>query len=686
MKKLLIGTVAVLVLALAGLAAFLATFDINRYKADIIDLVKQQTGRDFDIAGPLKLEISLQPAIAAQGVRVGNAAWDAGHDMISVQGLKARTALLPLLHGQLQIKSLEINGARILLERDAKGIGNWVFTGGTTGRAGKAAVGSNSALPVPDLQQISIDDAVIRYLPGKSGKGQAFAVKHLKIAAQGASSPVSVDLSAVYNKLPIDMKGTLAPLSTFRANRPYAIKLDGRLGKATLALEGSVGKPASFEDIKAKVSISADSLASLGGIAGQALPALRPVSLAATIAPVKGGYKLQEVKATLGHSELAGDAELHLGGARPRIIARIQSPMLDLAEMLPASDGHKSKRVFSTDPLNLEALSLIDGQMDFDICRLRTASIELVDVKGKGVLKNGALVLDPLHAGIAGGKLDGRIALSPAARKNGKVILLDTRVRIKGLLPGKLPKFADKHLVDGAPTDIDATIKGSGTSLAGIMGTANGKFVAKIGAGKLNSKAANIAGTDILNMLQMLNPLASHQSETHLRCAVTNFDIRNGTAATHTGIAMQTDQLNVVGGGTIDLKTEAIDIAAKPQPRQGVGVNLAGLSDFVHLGGTLSDPKPVADAAGIAKTGAKVGLAFATGGLSLLAQGLFDRATADDDVCAIALGTKPLPKSTQNSAANKDQSVIDKTTTATKNAAEGVGNAVKGVFQGLFGK
>ena len=259
-------------------------------------------------------------------------------------------------------------------------------------------------------------------------------------------------------------------------------------------------------------------------------------------------------------------------------------------------------------------------------------------------------------------------------------------MRIKGLLPGKLPKFADKHLVDGAPTDIDVTIKGSGTSLAGIMGTANGKFVAKIGAGKLNSKAANIAGTDILNMLQMLNPLASHQSETHLRCAVTNFDIRNGTAATHTGIAMQTDQLNVIGGGTIDLKTEAIDIAAKPQPRQGVGVNLAGFSDFVHLGGTLSDPKPVADAAGIAKTGAKVGLAFATGGLSLLAQGLFDRATADDDVCAIALGTKPLPKSTQNSAANKDQSVIDKTTTATKNAAEGVGNAVKGVFQGLFGK
>lgn len=686
MKKLLIGTVAVLVLALGGLAAFLATFDINRYKTDIIQLVRQQTGRDFDITGPLKLEVSLQPAIAAEGVRVGNAAWDAAHDMVSVQRLKARTALLPLLHGRVQIKSLQISGARILLERNAQGAGNWVFAADQAQRPASPAGNTNPALPVPDLQQVSVDDAVVRYLPGKAGKEQSFAIKHLKAVAQGPGAPIGLDLNAVYNKLPIDMKGSIAPLAVFRADQPYALKLSGKLGEATLAVDGTIGKPASLEGINARVSMSADSLTTLGRLVDQQWPALRPVSLAAAITPTTGGYELHDVQAKLGHSVLTGDANLRLTGSRPQIAARIQSPMLDLAEILPPSDKHKSKRVFSTDPLKLDALSLVDGQSDFDIRHLRTASMELVGVKGKALLKGGKLVLDPLQAGIAGGQLNGRVALSPVAHKGGDITLLDTHLSIKGLLPGKLPKFADKHLIDGAPTDIDATIKGSGGSLAGIMGTANGRFVAKMGAGKLNSRAANIAGTDILNMLQLLNPLASRQSETRLECAVANFNIKNGVAATRTGVAMQTDQLNVLGGGTIDLKTEAIDIAAKPQPRQGVGVNLAGLSDFVHLGGTLGDPKPVADAAGVAKTGAKVGMAFATGGLSLLAEGLFDRATADDDVCAIALGTKQPAKATQKAAGNKNESVIDKTTTATKGAVEGVGNAVKGVFQGLFGK
>ncbi len=683
-KKLLLGAIAILVLAAAGVTAFLATFDINRYKPDIIKLVKQETGRDFAIAGPLKLTISLQPAIAADGVRVGNAAWDTAQDMVSVQHLKARTALLPLLRGRLQIKSLEVSGARIVLERNAQGTGNWVFAGNLA-PAGPGN-GSNAALPVPDLQKVSINDAVVRYLPGTGNKAQTVKVKQLTAQAKGPDSPINVALNAVYNTLPIDVKGTISPLSTFRANQPYTLKLSGKLAGATLSADGTIGKPASFEDIKARVSLSADSLATLGDITGEKWPALGPVSLSAAIKPVAGGYNLQNLKAQLGHSALAGSGDISLAAGRPHFTARLVSPMLDLAELSPPTPGRKDKRVFSHEPLNLRRLAAADGILDFDIGHLRTQSMDLVGVKGKAVLKNGALTLKPLHAGIAGGQLDGEVALRSTAHKGVDLTVLDTNLHIKGMRPGELPKFAEKHLISGAPTDIKMRIKGRGTSVAGIMATADGSFVATIGAGTLNSRAANIAGTDILKMVQLLNPLASHQAQTHLQCAVANFAIKDGVAATHTGIAMQTDQLNMLGGGTINLKTEAIDIAAKPKPRQGVGVNLAGLSDFVHLGGTLSDPRPVTDATGIAKTGAKVGLAFATGGLSLLAQGLFDRATADDDVCAIALGAKPLPKARQSTAGNKNESVIDKTTATTKDTVEGVGNAIKGAFQGLFGK
>lgn len=55
------------------------------------------------------------------------------------------------------------------------------------------------------------------------------------------------------------------------------------------------------------------------------------------------------------------------------------------------------------------------------------------------------------------------------------------------------------------------------------------------------------------------------------------------------------------------------------------------------------------------KTAASVGTAVATDGLSILAQGLFDRATADDDPCATALGIKLKKKATTITTAEKTE-------------------------------
>jgi hypothetical protein len=56
--------------------------------------------------------------------------------------------------------------------------------------------------------------------------------------------------------------------------------------------------------------------------------------------------------------------------------------------------------------------------------------------------------------------------------------------------------------------------------------------------------------------------------------------------------------------------------------------------------GTLADPQLGTDLTGVVTTGARVGIAIATVGLSLVAENVYGRITEDDDPCQTALARK----------------------------------------------
>ena len=94
---------------------------------------------------------------------------------------------------------------------------------------------------------------------------------------------------------------------------------------------------------------------------------------------------------------------------------------------------------------------------------------------------------------------------------------------------------------------------------------------------------------------------------------------------------MQTDQVTVVADGGIDFSDESLNVSVRAKPREGLGISLGGIANsFFKLGGTLKNPQLQLDTAGSVTT---TGAAVATGGLSLVARGLWDRMTASGDIC-----------------------------------------------------
>ena len=104
------GVVVVLIGVIVAGVAILGSMDFNQYKGLVAEQAKKATGRDLTIAGDLNLEISLNPAIAVDGVTFSNAEWGSKPEMAKVDRFAAEVSLIPLLSGQIVINRLLVEG------------------------------------------------------------------------------------------------------------------------------------------------------------------------------------------------------------------------------------------------------------------------------------------------------------------------------------------------------------------------------------------------------------------------------------------------------------------------------------------------------------------------------------------------------------------------------------------------
>jgi hypothetical protein len=122
---------------------------------------------------------------------------------------------------------------------------------------------------------------------------------------------------------------------------------------------------------------------------------------------------------------------------------------------------------------------------------------------------------------------------------------------------------------------------------------------------------------------------------------VVRLPVRDGIATSQRTIAYETAKVNMVMAGTINLRTEGLDLAIRPTVKEGIGIGASALSELVRVTGTLSDPSVGIDTLGSARAALSVGGAILTGGLSLLGEAAFSKVTADPHPCQTALAAAP---------------------------------------------
>jgi uncharacterized protein involved in outer membrane biogenesis len=225
------------------------------------------------------------------------------------------------------------------------------------------------------------------------------------------------------------------------------------------------------------------------------------------------------------------------------------------------------------------------ASVDSDV-RIRAGSIQrpkqlpLEHLATRIQMRERVLTLEPFEFGLAGGRVAGTVRMDGRQEP----ITGSANLRVKDLeLPKMFPTIKEGQASIG---DINGLIelKGTGDSVGQMLGSANGKVGLYIDGGEISRLMMEMMALDLWGVARA--KLKGDQP-VEIRCAIADFAVKDGIMRTN-AFVFDTQVVNVSGEGTVNLKSEAMDLTLKPNPKDG---SIASLNSPLYMRGTFGQPK-----------------------------------------------------------------------------------------------
>ncbi len=635
------GVLALLIIAL--LAIWLIV-NPNDYKGRIAQAVKDSTGRELSLAGDIKLSVFPWIALELGPASLGSPPGFGNEPFAAVRHAALRIKLLPLLHRQLQIGRVRVDGLDLRLKKNAAGKGNWEDFGRgqpaapTNGSGGGEALQDLAGLVVTD-SRVAFQDKLFEHVNLEVGHLSAHTPVPVKFSLDmvsgAASRPIHIDsqfnaaldtVAQRYRLSGLQVKGTYSP-KTGAAGLPWQLSAPDL--SLDLALQTLAAPNLSLELAAARIHgnivgrkiVDAPRMSGSFQLASLALrdflrqlgmtpPVTRDTralsKLTASGNYAYGGNALHadQLDVRLDDSTLRGSAAitnldtlaLSFDLAIDRIdLDRYRSPAS--AANAPPKPPNQPVEIAATPLKSLDAT----GTM-----RIGAATISAMKLTNLGIgvhAKDGITRIAPAKAQLYGGQYSGALTLDERASQS--VLTIDqtmTSVDVAQLLDD----FAKTRRLSGRG-NVNAHLIGRGRTSEDLIKTLSGHIDANLANGALE-------GIDLwfeINRAQSLLkqqalPAGSSAGRTAFDSFKASAELSNGVATTK-DLTIVSQLLHVTGQGYTNLVSQAIDYdikatVLKAPPAAAQNVSRLTLAEIpVKISGTISRPTVRPDLEGMAR-------------------------------------------------------------------------------------
>ena len=212
-KRLIKLFFIVVALLLLVVLVFVATFDANNYKPQIIEQAEKATGRDFTIKGDIVLSVFPWVGLKVEDITLGNEKGFKAEQFAAIKQLDVKVNVLPLLKKEVQINTIRLHGLDVSLEIAEDKSNNWSSLSQAAGASETDAAASEqdeqktdeaameeeqgaSALQSLKVEGFEFVDAIIRYDDQSSNAHATISELNLTTSAIEFDKPVKVEFGA----------------------------------------------------------------------------------------------------------------------------------------------------------------------------------------------------------------------------------------------------------------------------------------------------------------------------------------------------------------------------------------------------------------------------------------------------------------------------------------------------------
>jgi uncharacterized protein involved in outer membrane biogenesis len=267
MRRALFAVLGLLVLVAAGIVALQVAIARGAFTTEVDAALERATGRSVT-HGAVSVGFGLRPRIVLTDAAVANLPGGSRPDFARIGRLEVRLALLPLVAGRIEIDSLHLADAEILLERDAEGRPNWAFGSGGGGGGGLA------------IAEIEIADARLLMPQGPVSRVE---VARLRLARDAPEDPLTLA-----GRLRLDGEA-LTVAARLGVETESALPIEARIDGDGLRAEIAGTWPRRTEQPGWSLAIETEATAAaarrIASKAGRDIPLAGPLSLEARLAP-----------------------------------------------------------------------------------------------------------------------------------------------------------------------------------------------------------------------------------------------------------------------------------------------------------------------------------------------------------------------------------------------------------------
>lgn len=567
MRKLLVGLVVALLLAIVLIAGFLF-IPSPAQKWAVERAASAALGREVTLGEPFRLRAWPPLAITAADVRIANAEWGTAPDLVQIKAFELGVDALAFWSGHVvKIDRLLVQQPQIHLEVAADGKRNWEFGERAPAAPSTAAPSTPKPLPGFVLGDIKIADGLLAYDDKTSGLNRNVEQVALTIGQRAADQPVEIAGGATLDGRRATITGSVAHAGAVAAGESSPATISVAMPGGTVSFNGNVNMAGPVVQGQARIDLSAprELLAWLGQQPALPEQALRSAAVDTRLDLAADHVKLDQLQIQVDEIKGTGHIAAALGQP-PAIAGELAFNRLDLNPYLPAAPAATAatigqpaqpNRGWSETPIDLP-LPLpvdLDLRLGAEGVTMREVQTGPLALRVEADRQRAAVTIDQLQT--TGGQLTGSAEARPGDPPTYAVSVHGQGIGVAKLLRtlGRKPR------VDGAAAlALDLTAKGN--NQLQLVRSSNGK-------GSLVIRDGAILGINIAGMLRQvmtlgLSRVAGEQQRTDFAEAGGSFTITDGIFH-NDDLALRAPVLRLDGAGTVDLPQRTVDYRITPR-------------------------------------------------------------------------------------------------------------------------